>query len=345
VKDNKPVAVLLIPQQQEYARLAPGFKKKLEEATGRAFEMVTEDSFIPDGRTMVIFGNCFTGQKALRLYVARLMVCDERFPGMGGYELRTIPDALDWNCDVVFVGGINTTAVEQAFELLISLVGKQETIVFNQLIDVKSTEPKFVIADPPDHAAIEKKVADAKAYLYSFKNRRTWHIIEKMAEAAQGYYFSGEDAFVTLFIELFEVWEEYCNTKFDAIREGETPALRMKELAWAIDQVEESGLISGQMLLSYADIMRRLNERMVLDFSFCGKGLELFNSNKYDMINNGVSYTYSNLAYSNLYLKTHYNIPAVHYWDAILKHVFDGMKQYDMPHESSAAYGWVIQSL
>jgi putative pyrroloquinoline-quinone binding quinoprotein len=342
VKDNKPVAVLLIPQQQEYARLAPGFKKKLEEATGRAFEMVAEDSFVPDGRTMIIFGNCFSGQKALRLYVAHLMVCDERYPGKGGHELRSIPDALDWNCDVIFAGGADTEAVTQAFELLIARLSKDDTIVFNQLIDVKSTDPKFVIPETLDNAAIEKKFKDATDYLYSSKSRRTWHMIDAMAETAQGYYYTGDESFVTLYKRLFAVWKEFFYTKFDKTDGWEMPALRMKELAWEIDQVEESGLIPPQMLLDHAEIMRRLTEIMIHEFGFCGKGLKLFNSNKYSMINNGVSYTYHNMAFSNLYLKTHYNFTAVHYWDAIFAHVFGGMMQYDMPHESSAAYGWVI---
>jgi PQQ-like domain len=358
VKDKKPAAVLLIPQEEEYARLAPGFKKKLEEATGHFFEMVPEDSFIPDGRTMVIFGNCFTGQKALRLYVAHLMVCDERYPGDGGYELRTIPDALDWNCDVVFVGGINTVEVEQAFDRLIVRLSKENTIVFNQLIDAKNTEPKYVIfnqlidaksTEPKcvipevlDDAAIEKKFKDVTDYFYSSKSRRTWHLIDAMAEAAQGYYYTGDEGFVTLYERLFAVWKEFFYTRFDKTDGWEMPALRMKKLAWGIDQIEESGLISPQLLLDHAEIMRRLTEIMVHDFSFCEDGLKLFNANKYGIISNGVSYTYEDLAFSNLYLKTHYNLPAAYYWDAIFEHVFRGMMQYDMPHESSCGYGWVI---
>ena len=123
--DGQPAAVVLIPEDDAFARVAADLNAALQAKLGVALPTMPEREYMAaatDARTVIVVGNYATGPLALRLYANKLIVSDGHYPGATGYELRTIPDALDMGVNVLFVGASNAEVAAEGIKRLLELL-------------------------------------------------------------------------------------------------------------------------------------------------------------------------------------------------------------------------------
>jgi hypothetical protein len=162
VTDGRPQALVLLPEDPEYAAVAEEFLSRFEQATGVRLPVLPEADFVnrkPEAETAVLLGNFATGPLALRLYANKLICSDGVYPGPGGFELRTIPDALDLGADILFFGGSSAEGVRQAMDSFFDRLKPGNTISVSHLIEwqCQTEPPPASISDEE----IEKQVAQA----------------------------------------------------------------------------------------------------------------------------------------------------------------------------------------
>ena len=172
-ENGKPRAVALVPEDSDYAKVARHFVRLFEDATGARLPTQPEAAVrqgSPQAGALIAFGNVATGPLSLRLYASRLIASDSRYPGTGGFELRTIPFALDLGVNVLFLGGSSPESAQAAADALLERVrpGKTISIPFTlQWASPNKPAPKALTK-----AEIEGRLADARDTLSAFRSKR-----------------------------------------------------------------------------------------------------------------------------------------------------------------------------
>ena len=336
VRDGHTCAVLLVPDAPAYAALADAVGRKLDTALGVALPRVPEAQFTPDGRTLILYGNVFTGPLVRRLYANHLVCADGAFPGTG-YELRTVPNALDFGANVVFLGGSTADGVLAAADALVKGLAPADAVTLPHRVECRPSD--YALPTPPTDASIKTAVSDLQKVFDGFG--RSGHdklasASARLGDAARGYLLTGDDAFGRLYAALLTPTAEFYQHTH-----AEPPTFQIPDLVMGLDQVEESTGMTPEDRLRAAEWLRVIAED-TMKFWEMRNPIRLYAAGTLGPIWNHETHPALGMGHAAQYLRTHYEVPATAYWEAVADHLFKGQVNVDQPLEDSANYQWLV---
>ncbi|MBT4819224.1 MAG: hypothetical protein HON70_26180, partial [Lentisphaerae bacterium] len=337
VSDRQPTALVLVPNDAVYAPLAAQFVTRFEQETGIRLPTCPESDAPgrgPDTGTFVILGNAATGPLALRLYANRLVASDAAYPGPDGFELRTIPNAIDIGANVLFLGGSSPKGVSAAIDAFTATLepGQNTVVPFTiRWVSQVRKSPK-----PRTAKAIDKTVSGVREKLNAFGRNTFQGVSHHLTWAARDFLLSGDDSHARLCAQLIDVMATHY-----AEEEVPPPTFVVRELVMAVDQVEESAALTDATRLQAAEWLRQMAEDSMAFWEMV-KPVRRYNSGYLGPIWNHQTHPALGIAHAALFLQARYSIPAATYWNAVVDHLFSGQTSCAQPLEDSANYQWLV---
>lgn len=333
VQAGQPAAVLCIPVRDDFAKLAPAVSAKLQRLLGVAVPTVAEADWRPDGRAAILFGNAFTGPVVRRLY-ANHLVASDGFNPQAGYELRTIPDALDFGVNLLYLGATSPELLDGAIDDLAGRLKPAANVTLGP-VDVWHV-PGIAPPTPPSDDAIAAAADKLDTLLHSFRSAKLEAAISQLSGAARDYYFTGDDAFGRLYGALLKPTVAYY-----AKSKSEPPTFVLGELAMSLDQIDDSAGMTDDDRLRGAEWLRGIVEQTMHFWEMRWPKREYANQTR-GPIWNHETHPALGLAHAAQYLRAHYQVAAAEYWSAVIDWLFSSQVDIDQPLEDSANYQWLV---
>ena len=338
VEHSQPRVAVLVPDDPDYAQLARRFVSRFAQVTGVTLPTVPETRAVgetPGVTTLVVFGNVATGPLARRMYANKLIAADGAYPGPDGFELRTIPLALDTGANVLFLGGSSPQAVTAAMDAFFAELkpGKGISILFTiRWVSTARAAPR-----PLSDEEIGKRAQSASDQLQAFRTANQYQIASGVfCQAAADFYLSGDDSYGKLCAHLVNVLaDHYANN------ETNPPTFVMHNIVMALDQVEENAGMSPQARLKAAEWIRKMVEDTMV-FWEMRDPVRRYANGELRPIWNHQTHPALSIAHAAQYLKSHYRVEAADYWAAVVENLFRGQTTCDQPLEDSANYQWSV---
>ncbi|MFW5867798.1 MAG: hypothetical protein ACOCX2_08285 [Armatimonadota bacterium] len=258
-----------IVTSDRYAEQAEAIAAAIAEITGVRPEIVAdtdEVATVPaDGehfdRNFILLGNRSTNAMLDELYNRFFTLLDLRYPGEGGYVVRTCHNPFGDGHNLVYVGGSNDAGVAAATEALLTALrdagGEQGALTIDRLAEVVPGEG---IEFPRNPEEIE--IWDASAG-YGSTGYFGWNSISKHAAA---YYMTGDEYHARQFIRLAfpddEAKEQIAEIDGERIENKDNPLggpyhynAHMMILFW--DLIEESPVFTDEERLRVTNAFTR----------------------------------------------------------------------------------------
>ena len=155
-RGERPVAVIAIPGDS-YAELARSIQKVVLAAPGVSLPVVGEDELTEEAwrsQTVIAMGNLMVSRFTERLYRMNYVHADVRYPGVGGFVVRTVHDPWGTGSNVLFLGGSDREGVARAMARFSEIVADCRSGTVPQLLEVQfgETTRDEWFSRPPDLA-------------------------------------------------------------------------------------------------------------------------------------------------------------------------------------------------
>ena len=335
--DGQPAAVVLIPEDDAFARVAADLNAALQAKLGVALPTMPEREYMAaatDARTVIVVGNYATGPLALRLYANKLIVSDGHYPGATGYELRTIPDALDMGVNVLFVGASNAEVAAEGIKRLLELLDPGDTVAVGESVEFASPNRRAPGPVSPEESA--GRLASTRNALKAFSSDPFRSACGQFTSAAEAYYVSGEASWGQLCADLLDI---LAPTYTDM--DPDPPTFILADIVMAIDQVDDCPAMDDQHRLMAAEWLRQMIED-TMKYWEMSDPIRRWENNERRPIWNHETHPAVGVAVGAQYLKGKYAIRAADWWIAVCENLFAGQVDCDQPLEDSANYQWLV---
>ncbi len=122
VRDGKPVAAVVAPADGCYDALAGMIVEAVKKRTGATLPVVRDaDVKLPFSRNLVIVGNRSTNSVIEQLYNFYYTYLDLKYPGAGGYVVRSLHDPFATGHNAILIGSSDDQGMAKAVEQFLAL--------------------------------------------------------------------------------------------------------------------------------------------------------------------------------------------------------------------------------
>jgi hypothetical protein len=331
VKDSKANAVIVKGDNADSDHIALVIQKKLKNSWGREFPIVDWENAKHSNSNLILFGHV-NSNTPLRQLNANAILGNNTF----GYELRTIPNALDWKRDVIFLGGNQVKDINEALEVLLVKVKNPAKIPF--MISCKGWEK----------APGEKEVSDMVAGLKSHfekddSNRSQLAIRDLLKEPVYAYKMTGNDAYVKAFAEMQKIlFKNY--GRVNSGRLETAPSFVFHLYPQYLYIVENSKAFSAEDRLKGAEFIRKMVEEMMVHWEMKDP-LILYKESRKDYLTNHSCFASRSVSSSARYLFSRYHYAPAKFWIAVADNGFDGVAPHPFSPEDAAGYQYLVYDI
>jgi len=324
--------VLAVPDDPAYAALADDLATQLGQILGTPVTKLPERDVQPGDQFLILYGNCFTGPVVRRLYANHLLVSDGAVPGPAGFELRTIPDCLDYG-QAIFLGASEPAGIANAVAALReAFPAPQPTI--GQLTRIESRPP--LRRQRYDPAEIAQAADDLEKLLASFKSNKIYDAINQLHAAAVSWIVTGEPEFGQLYAALLKP-----TVAFHAKGEEKLLTFKLPDLVMSAEMIDDCPGMTPEARLMAAEFVRQFAEDAMANWELSNPK-KRYREQTTGPIWNHETHPSLGLAYAAQYLGRHYDLPAAKYWGAVVDHLFASQLGIDNPLEDSGGYQWSV---
>jgi hypothetical protein len=117
VLDGKPNAAVVVPADGRYEAPAGAIVKSVKQTTGITLPVVADSEIeLPFSQNLVILGNRSTNRVIEHLYNFYYTYLDLKYPGAGGYVVRSLHNPFANGHNAILVGGSNDEGMARAVE-------------------------------------------------------------------------------------------------------------------------------------------------------------------------------------------------------------------------------------
>lgn len=190
VKEGKPAIRIVAPASGLYERPASRLRQTIEDLARVRVPIVPDnapDAAVPIEGSLIVLGNRSTHQGIRELYNRFFCLTDLRYPGVGGYELRTLHNPFGNGHNIILCGGSDPGGVEAAVDALIARLKRAEahngSLAIGWLMEIQLGHG---IAVPKRVTEMETWEASAG---YGSSGYFGWNMISKRMAA---YYMTGD---------------------------------------------------------------------------------------------------------------------------------------------------------
>ncbi len=123
VRDGRPAIRIVAPASRIYDTQATRLQTAIEKLTGCKVPIIRDDApeaAVPIEGSLIVLGNRSTNATISELYNRYFLLTDLRYPGAGGFEVRTIHNPFGGGHNVILVGASDAKGVEAATNALIA---------------------------------------------------------------------------------------------------------------------------------------------------------------------------------------------------------------------------------
>lgn len=121
VRDGKPNAAVVIPADGRYEALAGAIVETVKQTTGVTLPVVADSKIeLPFSQNLVILGNRSTNLVIERLYNFYYTYLDLKYPGAGGYVVRSLHNPFANGHNAILVGGSNDAGMAKAVQQFVA---------------------------------------------------------------------------------------------------------------------------------------------------------------------------------------------------------------------------------
>jgi hypothetical protein len=138
-RGGRPQAVIIIPPEEAYRRVAEMINVRLEEVGGAPLPIVTAGlphDLLPEGNVVAI-GNMSNNEFIRKLYFQWFAFTDRWYPGEGGYEVRSIHNPYGTGSNVLLLGASDEGGAVRAAERFCALLGAADPVAVGWVLDVQ----------------------------------------------------------------------------------------------------------------------------------------------------------------------------------------------------------------
>jgi len=218
VRDGKPEAVIVAPASGEHDAAARRLQEAIRKVTGVVVPIVGDEQpasrirgLVLDGfparrprdgqpplsANLICLGQRTTNQTIGSLYDLYYCLTDAKYPGRGGYEVRTLHDPFGDGRNVILVGGSDSAGVDAAADRFISGLdragGKAGVLEIGRLMDIRLG----------DRLAVPKDIRQVQTWessdMYGSVGYFGWNTISKRMAL---YYMTGDESHAREFLRL-----------------------------------------------------------------------------------------------------------------------------------------------
>ncbi len=197
VSEGKPVASVVVPQDGRYDALAGRIVDAIAQSTA-ARVPVKRDSEVtlPLPENTVILGNRSTNTLISRLYDLYYTYLDLKYPGAGGYLVRSLHNPFGNGQNAILVGSSDDAGMERAVAELISLAtsaARGDSLALGWTLRVQLAEG----LEPPEDA--DQAKAWEESLMYPGATYFGWNSLSRRLAL---YHMTGNERFLQEFLRL-----------------------------------------------------------------------------------------------------------------------------------------------
>ncbi|MFO8081099.1 MAG: PQQ-binding-like beta-propeller repeat protein [Armatimonadota bacterium] len=140
VEDGDARAIIVAPQDDEWAAFAAEVAGAVEQATGVALPVVAGDEVTDEdlaATNAIVVGSIVNNRALLYPYSHQLTFADGVYPGDGGYEVRTVPDPWGTGRNLIAIGASDIPGARAGLEALRPHLAEGETLVLPSILEVE----------------------------------------------------------------------------------------------------------------------------------------------------------------------------------------------------------------
>ena len=143
VAGGEAKVTIVTPASGVYDDLAGRIQRAIRDLTGAEVPISTDDSGLPKLPTwtnLIVLGNRSTNSTISRLYDLYYCILDLKYPGPGGYNVRTLHNPFGNGRNVVLIGASDTGGMEAATGAFISILertGKATQLSVGPLMEIR----------------------------------------------------------------------------------------------------------------------------------------------------------------------------------------------------------------
>jgi hypothetical protein len=199
VQNGKAVSAIVVPDSGRYKPEAQALQKVLLDKTGVSVPIISDaNATIPLMQNLILLGNRSTNKTLSKLYDLFYALTDLKYPGIGGYEVRSVSNPFGNGYNAIILGGSDDAGVQVAAQHFIKVLSDQKDIKnsfsVGWLLDVKTGQKVLL---PANGAGLMPTWQDSKSY--GSTGYFGWNSISKN-EAL--YYMTGDPQYAREFLRL-----------------------------------------------------------------------------------------------------------------------------------------------
>ncbi len=147
VREGRGTAVITVPAEAEYIRLADHLQKRLQELTGVALPVagnptVTELAREFPEHQVIALGQMINNRVIERLYWNHYTLVDSLFPGPQGFLIQTVhqPYQFPRTTNVIILGGSTVAGAARAVEAFLARLSPARTLIVPRIFEVQPAQ-------------------------------------------------------------------------------------------------------------------------------------------------------------------------------------------------------------
>lgn len=127
VKGGKSKVAIVAPASDVYQNAATAVQKEIERLSGVKVPIVSDDSpeaAVPITGNLIVLGNRSTNKTINALYDLHYCLADLKYPGLGGYAIRSVHAPFGNGKSIVIVGASDDAGVQEGATALVGILSK-----------------------------------------------------------------------------------------------------------------------------------------------------------------------------------------------------------------------------
>lgn len=324
-------AVIVKAESGSFVGAEPALQGALKKHFGRDFEVMTAAAALKSGRPMILFGRSNSNMLLRRLDVNGQIEHVQK-----GYELRVLPQSLDWPGGVIFFGGRTPEEMLQAVTRLAEREKNPAALPF--LIECAAFR-----AHQPDPVEVAKMVESMREH---YRNPPDYipnqSAIRLMRQPIGMFRLTGHPAYARALAEMQQIYLENYDRAINA--RGTPPSFTFHEFPWMVSLVENSPEFTAADRVRSAEIMRRAVENC-MNYWEMRDPMANYEAGKQVYYTNHPIFASRSVWFGAEYLWRHYRYQPAEYWMRVSENALAGTAPHPLGPEDSASYQYICYRL
>jgi hypothetical protein len=331
-KGKNTNAVIVKGDREGSAEAALTIQQALKKNWKLEFPIVDWETAKKTNVNLILYGGV-TDNTPLRQLNANSILGNNTF----GYELRTIPNALDWKRDVIYIGAHNDQELKEGLSVLTEKIKDPQKISY--LVACKGWDkPADLVAVAEMVDKVKKHYENSGSYVLS-----QTVISEMLKEAANLYKMTANDVYAKAFVDM----QNFMFQNYGRTLNGRTetpPSFTFHLYPQFLYTIENSKAFTAEDRLKSTEFIRKMVEEMMVDWEMKAP-LDLYKNSQQAYLTNHSCFASRSVSSSSRYLLARYDYTPAIFWKEVADNAFAGVAPNPFSPEDAAGYQYLVYQI